>query len=402
MKIQQHFFSGLVTVVVAGSLIAPVYAQQAATALTPNNESMTSAYRQFEDAPAFSVKVPTVLEVPVAGGFLERPEFAVYDKTTGAFLPIYVRQTIVYKPTPLAATSNLAVPGAAMVDGDSQTYSEFALPEQGMGMVTVTLSAAKPVTTSALTMLLDAYVALPTSIEVRAVVGGAEQVVVARRQLTGTTIQFPKTTASTWKIALTYGQPLRVTELRFGQENLTQESARSVRFLAQPDHSYRVYFDPDRWSNLATGETPNLTSDVDILRLTGTPTPQINPFYKTVDSDGDIIPDLRDNCVQTSNPDQVDVNGNGRGDACDDFDRDGRINAQDNCPDITNAGQNDIDSDGIGDACDGQESRVTEKYKWLPWVGIGFAGVVLIVLFVLMAHSMRKDGTPPPASPPQV
>jgi hypothetical protein len=118
------------------------------------------------------------------------------------------------------------------------------------------------------------------------------------------------------------------------------------------------------------------------------------------DSDSDGIPDLRDNCVQLANPDQVDIDGNGRGDACDDFDKDGLMNSVDNCPAITNANQADVDSDKIGDACDDEESRVTEKYKWLPWAGIGFAGVVLIVLFALTARSMKKDGMPP-VEPPQ-
>lgn len=40
------------------------------------------------------------------------------------------------------------------------------------------------------------------------------------------------------------------------------------------------------------------------------------PVVKLIDSDGDGIADPFDNCVHTANPDQVDSNGDGRGDAC--------------------------------------------------------------------------------------
>lgn len=45
----------------------------------------------------------------------------------------------------------------------------------------------------------------------------------------------------------------------------------------------------------------------------------------------------------------------------------------------------------IGDVCDKEESRVTEKYPWLPMAGIGFAGLVLAVLFTITAQSMFKN-----------
>jgi len=121
--------------------------------------------------------------------------------------------------------------------------------------------------------------------------------------------------------------------------------------------------------------------------------PQANPRYVAADIDEDGVPDRLDNCVSVSNADQADVNGNGRGDSCDDFDRDGRINSLDNCPNQPNARQADVDSDGIGDVCDEEESRLTERYTWVPWVGIGFAIVVLIVLFTVTArHTMKSRG----------
>jgi hypothetical protein len=285
-----------------------------------------------------------------------------------------------------------------MTDGVLQTFAEFLLPQTGAGTAVITLTSQRPITTTALTMLLDNYVALPLTAELKAFIGTTNQIVVARTRLDGTTLRFPKTTSSEWTLTLTYGQPLRISELRLYQENALIQNTRSVRFLVQPGQlSYRLYFGSDRFMPIAIGESGNLMSDVGVLRVGSSGTTVSNPGYVMADSDADGIPDLRDNCVQTANANQEDIDGNGRGDLCDDFDRDGVMNVRDNCPSIPNMSQADIDADGIGDACDTQESRITEQYQWLPWVGIGFAGAVLVILFALTAKSMHK-----PTDPPQV
>jgi hypothetical protein len=50
-----------------------------------------------------------------------------------------------------------------------------------------------------------------------------------------------------------------------------------------------------------------------------------------LDSDGDGVPDLYDNCPYTANPDQKDSVGNGIGDACrcGDVNNDGLVNIAD-------------------------------------------------------------------------
>ena len=58
-----------------------------------------------------------------------------------------------------------------------------------------------------------------------------------------------------------------------------------------------------------------------------------------VDTDGDGLPDCKDNCPDVPNFDQADQDGDGVGDVCD------------NCPEIFNPDQADSLGNGIGDAC---------------------------------------------------
>ena len=398
MRIRSRIVGVLSVAVLTGLLSLPAIAQQQESVKAPPT---MLAYRYYKDITVPVYQVPTVVEVPLNNDFLERFDFALFDNTSLAFEPVYFREVKVPE-TPVLATSSSFDNAAAMTDGNVQTYTQFLMPERGVGSVTISLVSPKPITTIALTMLLDNFVARPLTAELRAMVDGQDQIVVARSALTDGTIRFLKTTSSQWTLSLTYGQPLRITELHFYQEGSASAASRIVRFLVQPGHtSYRLYFGPDRYAPIVTRESGNLSVDAGVKRISGAGPTTDNPGYTMADDDNDGVPDVRDNCVRTSNTDQKDVDGNGRGDVCDDFDRDGRINSLDNCPDLPNAGQADVDADGIGDICDGQESRVTEKYTWLPWVGIGFAGVVLVLLFALTIRSMKKDGNLPPTEPPQ-
>jgi len=118
-----------------------------------------------------------------------------------------------------------------------------------------------------------------------------------------------------------------------------------------------VVFSPDALGEV-TGELALISDDPDrpqlVVSLRGAAAP---------DSDGDGIPDGRDNCIDIPNGDQSDVDSDGVGDPCDicptvpdasqaDRDSDGVGNACDVCPSVSDPAQADRDGDGFGDACD--------------------------------------------------
>lgn len=77
----------------------------------------------------------------------------------------------------------------------------------------------------------------------------------------------------------------------------------------------------------------------------------IDLFGTDIDEDG--LANASDNCPLASNADQLDTDGDGFGDACDDDrDNDGIPNAVDNCKLVANANQLNTDNDFTGDACD--------------------------------------------------
>lgn len=350
------------------------------------------AFRSYKDFTANSIVVPTVVEIPIdvgvsgRGSFLvnlEDPDIEVKNEIDGIFtVPYLFRQVKTEDFTLSISATNANNSAQDMIDDNRSSFTEFLLPDDYNGRTRITLNSSKQITLDHLTFLLDGNVALPTGVEVKKIDGGREVIVLANSRMTGETVRFPLNTASQWVIDLTYSQPLRITKLAVEPVGMQIVSGEYLRFLAQPNKSYRIYFDSDLYVYTNVAERPDLETDQGVKRIGALPT-VANPLFTPTDNDKDGVIDINDNCINTSNTDQVDLDGNGRGDACDDFDRDGVINSEDNCPNDPNRDQQDTDGDGIGDECDPDESRLTEKYPILPWLGIGFAGLVIIVLFAL-------------------
>lgn len=361
-----------------------------ALAQTSGYVGVISAFRSHKDVAMAAITVPTVVEVPLGDAFIERTQFAVYDQTSARFEPSLYQEKIA--PVPLTADSVDTPYASAMTDGNASTYASFEVPGDRAVRSTIRIHTQTAVNASGLMITLDDNTALPATIAIRALTGSKESTIVSEKSLDSAAVNFPRTASSDWTVELVHIQPLRISEIRF----LTNTSALgtpTLRFLAQPGHAYRIYLDPDRAVSVPVGESGNLHDGRDVRRVAALAS-QSNAAYVPADVDGDGVPDVRDNCVSAANPDQADIDANGLGDICQDYDHDGVPNARDNCPDIPNLNQGDQDGDGVGDLCDPEESRVTEKFRWIPWAGIGFAGIVIASLFALTAFSKHPDPGP--------
>lgn len=345
--------------------------------------SLVESFQKQKNIDTSLIKVPTVVEIPFNNDLVETNLFAVYNETTSLFEPYYFRKNVLNDLIPVVVGFDSGYDAEAnlMVDNDFSTYKEFTVSGDKQQMKTIILSSDKPITSSSLTLMLDQNVALPNSIGIMTTLLGEQKVVLATQKLNSYNINFPKTTADHWMITFTYSQPLRITELILHQDS-KKINNQGLRFLAQPNNNYTVYFNPDRFVKIPLSESANLSSNEGVVYLKESIS-QNNPSYILADNDLDGVPNIRDNCIEVKNQDQVDINGNGRGDTCDDFDKDGIINSIDNCPNNPNQNQLDSDYDKIGDVCDSAESRLTEKYKFIPWLGVAFAIITIVMLFVV-------------------
>lgn len=347
-----------------------------------------SAFVWMKDVDTSSVSIPTVVEIAVDESAGDQ-EAVIFEETTKTFQPSLLKRSVQHDNASFVVSA-LGSDARQISDNDVATFVEFPVSGDQGASADLHVVSQKPFAATGFSVTLDRYVALPKTVEVRAVVNGSERVVLASSVMTDRSIRFPKTSSAEWSIRFGYVQPLRIAELSFFEEGNVRMNGAGIRFLARPGERYVIYSQPDRPARVSYGERPNLSDDRDVVRLSAG-NKRTNPLYAPSDADSDGVADLSDNCVSSANADQKDENRNGRGDVCDDYDKDGVANSADNCQSYPNANQRDTDDDKIGDACDSEESRITEKYSWLPWVGILLGASVVAFLFVSTIRRAKKQ-----------
>ncbi|MFH0837866.1 MAG: thrombospondin type 3 repeat-containing protein [Patescibacteria group bacterium] len=361
-------------------------------ALASGQNDSLSVFQSMYNVEIPDLAKPTVIQTTLPSA--QHYSDVVQENETGKFIGLF-QKTVFESQTPFTLSILQASPlignWAAIVDQDYNTSAEFDL-DRDKGQAFLELKTSQPLTTSIFYLSVDKNVALPHRIQIKALVNGNWKTVLAQARMTSPSMTFPETNASQWRIDLEHGQPLRVSEMRFGgmDEQLKALGA-EIRWLAQPNNTYTLYADAKASPSILTEEAGQLTGKEIEVKTGILGAKENNPLFKEPDADSDGIPDLLDNCVAIENADQKDVDDNGRGDACEDFDGDLKMNNLDNCPDHPNRNQKDTDEDGIGDVCDDEESRLTEANPWLPWAGMGVAAMLIGIMIYQMIHRRKSS-----------
>ncbi len=285
------------------------------------------------------------------------------------------------------STSQLIGNQNYLFDNNYETTTEFNLDKDN-GNAYIEFESNKILTSDSLKLVLDNNVALPYKIKFSAFVNNEWKTIIAEKKLNSTVINFPETSAEKWRIEFKHGQILRLQEIYLSEKNISNKKQIELRWLALPGKKYEIYTDMPSYKNIETSEKGKLIGkDLEVIKLESIDK-KINQYFTEPDDDNDGIINLFDNCISTKNPDQKDIDNNGKGDLCEDFDGDGIINKNDNCKNNPNRYQKDTDKDGIGDECDNEESRLTEKNPWLPWAVMT---ITLLFLTGMIFQTIKKS-----------
>lgn len=356
---------------------------------TLSQEQIFSLFRSVAFVGNLNFTVPTVVETQLNN--VNEQSVAVREVETNSRQPVVFISKTSSTPYTIAVKSSQSN-ASELNDKNDATYVEFPVNTSlASNDIALKFHYGSPISTSQLDFTLDKNVYVPEYIEIFVYQNGQRITVLSKQKMTGNILQFPQYSASEFEVVFYYSQPLRIAEISF-KEFQPSYSSRYLRFLARPGFSYQIYKDADTSVPYQyVLEAGNLYEPDLNTRLLENVVFVTNPIYIPADQDRDGVYDSQDNCINTPNKDQIDVNSNRLGDACEDFDVDGVINAVDNCPDKPNNLQQDKDSDGKGDHCDDEESRLVERWKFLPWLGIAFGFGVVILLFKFTLQHEEKD-----------
>ena len=348
-------------------------------------EEIIESFRLYQTIEDQNLSIPSLIKFPVD---YEAGSSAVLEKESNTFQPHQVTVTKIKVPFTVESGGE---DDAFLNDGNPDTYAEYPLGnENGENSAMLTFSYERPVNTFQLNFILGENVQLPDAVSIIELRENSERYLLSRKPLSNNTVSFPTSTASSLRVIFYYRQPLRISEISFNDsgQRITQNY---LLFLVRPGFNYLVYSFPEgEIPYIRVPEAGNFETGAEIVEI-ARPPKILNPYFKEADVDKDGIADKRDNCRNIFNPDQVDINVNRIGDACEDFDLDGVLNSKDNCPDKPNRLQQDSDYDGIGDHCDSMENRIIERLPFLPWLGIGIGFIIVVLIF-------KTAVTPPEAT----
>jgi len=356
------------------------------------NLKLFKAYKSVAGVPEQNLVSPKAIEVDFHLSDILSDSFGVYNETAQSFVPYdlsWSTPDVVRAISAREASTNRDM--MVLFDGNVGTSDTLYLNNGDTGSITINVEFPGAIKSNSVNLGLANYVALPYSVTVKAIVSNSEVTVLNKYSPNSSVINFPETVAKRWVVTLEYYQMLSISDIQFNNLFDTT-SKKSLRFLALPNNKYKIYLNPElSIQNYADyAEKSNLYSATD-TKYTGFLDVVDNSMFVPSDYDNDGIRDSKDNCKVVYNPNQEDIDKNGVGDVCDDNDHDGVINSVDNCINVSNYNQKDTDGDKIGDSCDPDESRITEKYPWIVWSGIGCASVVFIGLLFVAGQKMRKN-----------
>ncbi len=340
--------------------------------------SYLSSYKTSSFLEEKQVTIPTIMEL----GAVSSP-FIIIDSDNQK-VPVHgsTKEVNLLPETVLACKeSSYCSQEVLLLDRDQTTWFDFQLEHDGLNKGSIRIVYSNPITTNKVIFetTKDSYT--PDSFSLY-----ADGVLVLSNSKIDTV--FPQMTAKEFLIRFNYDKPIRFTEVGVGYDITT---ASAVRFVYLPGKKYTIYTNGAPGAAISPRSAANLFDTKQPFEMIKIGQDLNNPLYKEGDADMDMVPDGSDNCKYVKNTDQKDSNNNKVGDSCDDYDYDGVVTFTDNCKEQYNPDQRDTDSDGLGDVCDSEESRITEKYTWLPWLSIAIVFLAVGFMGYNIYSSINKN-----------
>ncbi len=388
MKMHYNLFRNSAALIVLAAVGVFSFNSSAVKAATsPDVNDPRTAFQRQAPLDIPGLKIPTVIELELPHQITN--EVFIYHTTTQAFIGTRFLTTTNNLLTPvraqIATDEKPVMDASPIIDRDTTTYLDL-LPNAMSSSIILQYPKNSAISGIELQVAPNSSFGERISIYY-ADTATTRKPILVEDIIRSKSISFPTVESDTLYIQITHSQPIRLIDIT--TTSATGPTKRAIQFLAQPGAQYVAYTNAIKVPQIRATESIAVESSSPVkvsLQFS------INPLYVEPDTDGDGLIDSVDNCTSKANSEQADVDRNGVGDACEDFDADGIPNALDNCPSESNRNQVDTDGDTIGDVCDELDNRITERYGWLPWLGIGVAvGVLLFVVFRTITQPIASD-----------